>query len=207
MKDASPLRLEHENHISAEEIAARVQEIGGYLTEKFGNEEIVAITMMNGAKVFGTDLTRAIKNVNLLDDNMRVSSYESTSSKGEVQFHYDTSIDIRGRNILVIEDILDTGTTLSRVIPQLWERKPKSITLACMFEKPAKRKPGTEFNVDDLQVGMKIADKFILGYGLDWKDPDGISRYRNLPYVTVAEFTQRNGKDWVIPADLPNNVL
>lgn len=191
-----------ELNISAKDIAKRVAEIGLYLSAKFGDNEVVAITMMNGAKVFATDLTRAIKNVNLLDDNMRVSSYGSVDSTGEVQFHYDTSVDIKDRHILVIEDILDTGTTLSKVIPQLWERKPKSITIACMFEKPSKRKPDTDFKVDDLQIGMQIADKFILGYGLDWKDPNGISRYRNLPYVTVAKFTKKDGQDWVIPQPL-----
>jgi hypoxanthine phosphoribosyltransferase len=203
----SDVELQNNSYISADDIAARVGEIGSYLTEKFGDEEVVAITMMNGAKVFATDLTRAINNVNLLDDNMRVSSYESTESKGEVQFHYDSLINIKDRNVLLIEDILDTGTTLSRVIPQLWSRKPKSITVACMFEKPSKRQPGTDFKVDDLQIGMRIADKFILGYGLDWKDPDGISRYRNLPYVTVAKFVKIRGEDWVVPENLPDNVL
>ena len=192
-----------ENYISAEDIAAKVKEIGDYMTNKFGNEEVVAITMMNGAKVFATDLTRAIHNVNLLDDNMRVSSYRGSDSTGEVEYHYDTSIDIKGRHILVIEDILDTGSTLCKVIPQLWERNPKSITLACMFEKPSRRKPGTEFKVDDLQIGIQIADKFILGYGLDWKDQDGISRYRNLPFVTTAKFETINGRQWVLPEDIP----
>jgi len=197
--------LAKENLISAEDISQRVHELGMYLTAKFGDEEVVAITMMNGAKVFATDLTRAIKNVNLLDDNMRVSSYKSGSSTGEVSYHYDTTIDIKDRHVLVIEDILDTGTTLSQVMPQLWARNPKSITLACMFEKPVRRKHNTDFKVDDMQIGMQIADKFILGYGLDWKDPDGISRYRNLPYVTVATFVTKNDQDWVVPEILPTS--
>ena len=192
-----------DSYITAEVISQKVREMGDYLTRKFGDEEVVAVTMMNGAKVFATDLTRAIRNVNLLDDNMRVSSYQGGSTTGEVSYIYNTSVDIKGRHILVIEDILDTGTTLSKVIPQLWARKPKSITIACMFEKPARRRPDTDFKVDDLQIGMQIADKFILGYGLDWKDPDGISRYRNLPYVTVAKFVSRNGQDWVVPEMLP----
>lgn len=199
--------LGDETFISAYDIAARVQEMGDYFTAKYGDSEVVAITMMNGAKVFATDLTRSIQNINLLDDNMRVSSYNSDESSGSVSFHYDSSVQIKGKHVLLIEDILDTGTTLSHVIPQLWERQPLSITIACMFEKPSKRKKGTEFTVDDLQIGMRIADKFILGYGLDWKDPDGISRYRNLPYVTVAEFVQKNGTDWVVPSQLPNDIL
>jgi hypoxanthine phosphoribosyltransferase len=195
------MKLEgNENYISAEEIAARVIQLGSYYTSKFGNDEVVAITMMNGAKVFATDLIRAINNSNLLDDNMRVSSYVGDGSSGKVQFHYDISLDIKDRHVLLIEDILDTGTTLSCVLPELWARSPKSISLVCMFEKPAKRKPNTDFKVDDMQVGMQIADKFILGYGLDWKDPEGISRYRGLPYVTVAKFIERNGTNWVIPA-------
>jgi hypoxanthine phosphoribosyltransferase len=189
-----------ENYISAEDIASRVKELGQYYTKKFKNQEIVVITMMNGAKVFATDLIRAIDNPNLLDDNMRASSYVGQSSSGKVQFHYDISLDIKDRHVLLIEDILDTGTTLSNVLPELWARSPKSISLACMFEKPAKRKPNTEFRVDDMQIGMQIADKFILGYGLDWKDPDGISRYRGLPYITVAKFVQKAGSDWVVPA-------
>lgn len=191
-----------ENFISACDIAARVKELGKYYTKKFGKSEVVAITMMKGAKVFAADLTRAINNPNLLDDNMHVTSYEDNVSSGKVSFHYDTAIDISGRHILLIEDILDTGTTLSKVLPELWARKPASISLACMFEKPSRRKPGTEFHVDDIQIGMLIADKFILGYGLDWADPDGISRYRNLPYITVAKFIKRANKDWVVPATL-----
>lgn len=188
-----------ENYISADEIAARVKQMGAYYSVKYGTNEVVVITMMNGAKVFGTDLTRAIENPNLLDDNMRVASYEGTASGGEVRYHYESSLDLRDRDVLLIEDILDTGATLSRVIPQLWERKPKSLSLACMFEKPAKRLPKTDFTVDDMQIGMQIADKFILGYGLDWKDPDGISRYRNLPYITAAKLVKINGRDWVEP--------
>ncbi|MCA9347349.1 hypoxanthine phosphoribosyltransferase [Candidatus Saccharibacteria bacterium] len=200
------LRLEGgDNYISAAEISRRVNEIGSYLTKKFGDQEIVAITMMNGAKVFATDLTRAIKNPNILDDNLRVSSYNNTESTGEVKFHYDLSVDIRGHDILVIEDILDTGTTLSSVIPELWKSKPKSITLVCMFEKPSKRLPDTEIKVNELIIGMKIADKFILGYGLDWKDPNGLSRYRNLPFVTIAEFTKKDGIDWAKPKRSSNN--
>jgi hypoxanthine phosphoribosyltransferase len=143
-------------------------------------------------------LIRAIDNPNILDDNMHASSYAGDQSSGSVSFYYDISIDIEGRHVLLIEDILDTGTTLSNVVPQLWSRKPKSISLACMFEKPSKRKEATDFKVDDMQ----IADKFILGYGLDWKDPDGISRYRGLPYVTVAEFVKKDGADWVVPGQV-----
>jgi hypoxanthine phosphoribosyltransferase len=197
------LRLsDPESFISSEDIALRVKELGRYFTQKFGNKEIVAITMMNGAKVFATDLIRAIDNPNILDDNMHASSYVGDQSSGSVSFHYDISIDIEGRHVLLIEDILDTGTTLSNVVPQLWSRKPKSISLACMFEKPSKRKEATDFKVDDMQIGMQIADKFILGYGLDWKDPDGISRYRGLPYVTVAEFVTKDGADWVVPGQV-----
>lgn len=185
--------------ISAAEISIRVQEIGDYFSKKFGDSEVVAVTMMNGAKVFGTDLTRAIRNINLIDDNMRVSSYKGSESSGNVQFHYDVSVNITGKHILLIEDILDTGTTLSRVIPDLWERKPLTISVACMFEKPEKRLPGTDFRVDDLQIGMKIADKFILGYGLDWNDPNGIGRYRNLPFITTAKFVMKDGMEWVLP--------
>ena len=190
---------ESDNYISAEDISTRVKELGLYYTKKFGQNEIVAITMMNGAKMFGTDLIRAIDNPNLLDDNMRATSYLGNKSSGSVQFHYDISLDIKDRHVLLIEDILDTGTTLSSVIPELWKRSPKSISLACMFEKPAKRKPNTDFRVDDIQIGMQIADKFILGYGLDWKDPDGISRYRSLPFITVAKFVNKSGVEWVLP--------
>lgn len=173
------LHLEEDStYISAKDIANRVKELGRYFTKKYGEQELIAITMMNGAKVFATDLVRAIDNPNLLDDNMRVSSYHGSKSSGTVKYSYDISLDIKNKHVLLIEDILDTGTTLSNVIPDLWKRQPKTITLACMFEKPSKRKPGTQFKVDDTQIGMQIADKFILGYGLDWKDPDGISRYR-----------------------------
>lgn len=195
--------LGDDSYISAEDISTRVKELGEYYTNKFGNGEIVAITMMNGAKMFGTDLIRAIDNPNLLDDNMRATSYVGNKSSGSVKFHYDISLDIKDRHVLLIEDILDTGTTLSSVIPELWNRGPKSISLACMFEKPSKRKHGTEFRVDDIQIGMQIADKFILGYGLDWKDPNGISRYRSLPFVTVAKFVKKSGVDWVVPMDRP----
>lgn len=188
-----------ETNIPAKDIAARVKELGEYYTKKFGTGELVTITMMNGAKVFATDLIRSIDNPNILDDNMRVSSYEGSVSSGEIAIHHDLSIDIEGRHVLLIEDILDTGTTLSKVIPFLRSRRPASLSVVCMFEKPSRRLPGTEFDVDDLQIGMQIADEFILGYGLDWKDPDGISRYRGLPHVTIAKAVKKNGRDWVTP--------
>lgn len=163
-----------------EQIAQRVQEMGEEISRDYGEEEVVFISVLKGAMVFTADLIRCIQSPVILDA-MVASSYGSgTESSGEAKIKLDCSTDIRGKNIIVVDDIIDTGTTLMRLCQLLQERQPKSLKSCAFLDKPSRRK--VDFAAD--YVGYAIPDAFVIGYGLDY---DG--RYRDLPFVGVLKET------------------
>lgn len=160
--------------ITSEEIEIRTREIADEIKRDFGNEEIIMVGVLKGSFLFVADLCR------LLGDNVRVdfvqtSSYgNEKSSSGVVQIRKDLDVNIEGKNVLVVEDIIDTGLTLSHLV-QLWQtRRPKSLRVVTLLSKPEARTHA--MNVD--YVGFEIPNKFVVGYGLDHGE-----RYRNLPYI------------------------
>lgn len=162
--------------VSAEEITKRVQAIASEIASGM-NSDIMIVSLLRGSFVFTADLIRALHfcGVNPQVDFMTLASYGSgTSSSGNVQIIRDIVEDVRGREILIVDDILESGRTLSFARNLLKERGAGSIKIAVMLEKPGKRKVEIEADF----VGIKIPDKFVVGYGLDYAN-----YYRELPFI------------------------
>jgi hypoxanthine phosphoribosyltransferase len=165
-----------ETFISEEKIKQRVAELGKQITEDFAGEEIVVVGVLNGAFMFCADLIRQI-NLPITLEFLAVSSYgDATTSSGEVKINMDLKREIAGKNVLIVEDIVDTGLTLSTLLEIMKVRKPKSLKLASLLHKPAKQTH--EVPIDYL--AFEIEDKFVIGYGLDYA-----GKYRELPYIGV----------------------
>ncbi len=156
----------------------RVQELGAQISKDYAGKTILMCGILKGAVTFYTDLARAI-DAPVLFDFMSCSSYGSGStSSGAVMVRKDLDTDIRGKDVLVVEDIIDTGITLSHLVPLLKKRGANSVKLATLLSKPARRQ--VDISVD--YNGFEIPDAFVVGYGLDY---DG--RYRNLPYIGILK--------------------
>ena len=156
----------------------RVQELGAQISKDYAGKTILMCGILKGAVTFYTDLARAI-HTPVLFDFMSCSSYGSGStSSGAVMVRKDLDTDIRGKDVLVVEDIIDTGITLSHLVPLLKKRGANSVKLATLLSKPARRQ--VDIPVD--YNGFEIPDAFVVGYGLDC---DG--RYRNLPYIGILK--------------------
>lgn len=163
--------------ISKDQIAKRVRELGEMISRDYAGQEITIVPLLSGAFMFAADLVREIT-VPVDIQFMAVSSYEGTESTGEVKIKYDLKRAVAGRHILLVEDIVDTGTTLKTVVEIMRTRQPASLKLASLLYKPARNIHPV--NIDYL--GFEIEDKFVIGYGLDF---DG--RYRELPYIGVYQ--------------------
>ena len=161
---------------SAEEIKDKVKELASQIEKDYAGEELLVVGILKGASVFCADLIREI-NLDVRMDFMVVSSYgTSTDSSGTVKIIKD--VDIENKNVLIVEDIIDSGLTLSSLVAALKTRKPKSLRLCTLLDKPERRT--SDIKVD--YVGYVIEDKFIVGYGIDYAE-----KYRNLPYIGIVE--------------------
>jgi len=162
--------------LSGEEVQARVAELGAQLAADYEGREPVLVSVLKGSIIFLADLVRAMP-IPLSIDLMEVSSYgTSTESSGQVRILKDLSTSIEGREVIVVEDIIDTGLTLNYLLRYLHDKGPASIRICCLLDKPARRLAPIEIDYR----GFTIADRFVIGYGLDYGE-----RYRNLPYVGV----------------------
>lgn len=163
--------------ISTEAIAARVREMGQEIRKSYGaDSELTVVGVLKGSFIFMADLVRAIEGP-LKCDFLGLSSYGSaTESSGVVAITKDLGDPVEDRDVLIIEDIIDTGLTMAYLLENLRTRHPRSVRIASLLSKPARRK--VEVHIDYL--GFTIEDRFVVGYGLDY---DG--RYRNLPYIGV----------------------
>ena len=163
---------------SEEQLKNRVQEIARQITADYQGKEIMLISVLRGSFVFMADLCRAIDLPCTLDF-MAVSSYgKGTKSSGQVQITKDLSEDITDRHIIVVEDILDSGNTLSYLLKILENRHPASIRLCTLLDKPDRRVKPVEVHYS----GFTIPDAFVVGYGLDYAE-----KYRNLPYIGILK--------------------
>lgn len=160
-----------------ERIAARVKALGEEIAADYAGREPHLVTILKGAIPFLADLTRAM-DCPLSLDVMAVASYAGERSSGAVRLSKDLDEPIAGRHVLVVEDIVDTGLTLSYVLRVLQQRGPASIKVATLLDKPSRRATAIEADY----VGFTIEDAFVVGYGLDWNQ-----RYRNLPYLGVLK--------------------
>ena len=163
---------------SEEELKNRVAELAAMIEKDYAGKEIMLIGVLRGSFVFMADLCRAIDLPCTLDF-MSVSSYgKGTTSNGQVQITKDLSEDISGRHVIVIEDILDSGNTLSYLLKMLHNRNPASIRLCTLLDKPDRRVKQVEVHYS----GFTIPDAFVVGYGLDYAE-----KYRNLPYIGILK--------------------
>ena len=165
--------------ISEEDVAKKIAEMGAQISKDYEGESVYLLCILKGGVFFTTELAKHIT-VPLNIDFMSVSSYGGeTTSSGIVRIVKDLDTPIEGKNVLIAEDIIDTGRTLAYLMEHLKQRKPKSLKLCTLLDKPDRR-------VSDVKVdytGFEIPDEFVVGYGLDYDQ-----RYRNLPYVGVIEF-------------------
>ena len=161
-----------------EELHHRIQDLGAQITADYAGKQPMLISVLRGSYIFMADLTRAI-HLPLTVDFMAVSSYGAgTVSSGQVEIKKDLSDSIEGRDLIIVEDILDSGNTLYYLMDVLRARRPASIRICTLMDKPDRRtKPITAD-----YVGFTIPDAFIVGYGLDYDE-----KYRNLPYVGVLK--------------------
>ncbi|HEX9609306.1 MAG TPA: hypoxanthine phosphoribosyltransferase [Candidatus Limnocylindria bacterium] len=164
--------------LDADTIAARVAELGAQLSVDYAERNPVLLSVLKGAVVFLADLMRSMDIPSSID-LMELSSYGAgTETSGQVRILKDLSSSIEGRDVVVVEDIIDTGLTLNYLLRYLAERAPASIRVCCLLDKPARR-------LADLEIdyrGFTIPDRFVVGYGLDFNE-----RYRNLPYIGVLK--------------------
>jgi hypoxanthine phosphoribosyltransferase len=161
--------------ISQEQLARRVKSLAREIEGDFRGRELVVVSLLNGTVMFLADLIRHL-NLPLRLDFIGVSSYGLGTQSGELTFTKELRIDVRGRDVLLVDDILDTGKTMTRVIPKLEVLKPRRIRTCVLLDKAMRRTHQIEADY----VGFEIPDYFVIGYGLDFAE-----RYRNLPFVGV----------------------
>ena len=165
--------------ISEKDIAKRIVELGAQISADYQGESVFMLCVLKGGVYFTTELSKRMS-VPVSLDFMAVSSYGmETESSGVVKIIKDLDESIEGKNVLVVEDIIDSGRTLSLLLENLRQRKPKSLKLCTLLNKPARSV--TDIQVD--YVGYEIPDEFVVGYGMDYAQ-----KYRNLPYIGVVEF-------------------
>ncbi len=163
--------------ISQEELEKKVQEIGDSITKEFKGEELTAICILKGSCMYFADLVRSI-DLDIQCEFFGVSSYGSgTSSSGEVKTTLDLTVPLEGKNVLLVEDIVDTGLTMNFLKKNINSRMPKRLMTTSLLFKPAALK--TDCTID--YVGFEIENRFVVGYGLDYQ-----GYYRNLPYVAQS---------------------
>ena len=163
--------------IDEKALATRIAEIGAAITKEYAGREVILVPVLKGSFMFAADLARAIDlptNIEFLG----LQSYAGTKSTGVVQITSDLTRSVENKDVIIIEDIVDTGLTMTYLLDNLRTRKPRTLKIASLLHKPARSK----VHVDIDYLGFTIEDVFVIGYGLDY---DG--RYRNLPYVGVLE--------------------
>ena len=161
--------------LTQDEISNRVRELGESITADYKDKNLLLLGVLKGSVVFMSDLMRAV-NLPLCIDFIAVSSYRDKSAPGEIRFLKDTSIPLENFDVLITEDILDSGLTLAYTMDILRNRNTRSVEICALLDKPERRKA----EVHARYIGFTIPDEFVVGYGLDYAE-----RYRNLPFVGV----------------------
>jgi len=165
--------------ITEEELKTRIRELGEELTKEYEGKDPVVVGVLKGVVIFYADMIRELK-VPCQMDFMWISSYAGTSTTGNMVVRKDVSADIKGRHVLILEDIYDTGNSLDFVVKHLQSKEPASLKICTLLDKPARRKPGITLKAD--YTGFVVPNEFVVGYGLDYNE-----HYRNLPYVGVLK--------------------
>ena len=165
--------------LTEEQIQQRIKELGEELSREYADKFPVVVVVLKGVVVFYADMIRQIT-VPCQLDFMTISSYKGTESTGTTVVKSDVTADIKGRHVLILEDIYDTGNSLNFTYQHLLQKEPASIKICTLLDKPERRKPGITLKPD--YVGFTIEDAFVVGYGLDYNE-----KYRNLPYVGILK--------------------
>ena len=165
--------------VTEEQIKARIRELGTELMRDYGDKNPVFIGVLKGVVVFYADMIRAFDAPCQLDF-MWISSYQGTQSTGNMLVRQDVTTDLKGRHVVILEDILDTGRSLKFVVEHLKAKGAASVRVCTLLDKPEGRVPGYEIQAD--YVGFSIPNAFVIGYGLDYDE-----QYRNLPYVGILK--------------------
>ncbi len=161
--------------VSSQDIQKRIEELGAQISKDYAGQSLVVIGVLKGAFPFMAALIKHIT-VPVVIDFVAVSSYEGTSSTGVVRFQKDVEEPLTGRNVLVVEDIVDTGLTLHYLMNTLQVRDPKSLEICCLVDKPARRK----IEITSKYIGFTIPDRFIVGFGMDYEE-----HYRSLDFIGI----------------------
>lgn len=165
--------------LTEEQIHSRIRELGEELSREYADKNPVVVGVLKGVVVFYADMIRQLK-VPCQLDFMWISSYAGTSSSGKMLVRQDVTANIKGRHVLILEDIFDTGNSLDFTVKHLLEKEPASLKICTLLDKPERRKPGVTLKAD--YTGFTIPNEFVVGYGLDYNE-----KYRNLPYVGILK--------------------
>ena len=165
--------------LTQEQIQSKVKELSAILSQEYKGKDPVFVGVMKGVVLFFSDM---VKNINIpcQIDFMWISSYAGTNSTGTMQVRRDVSADLKGRHVVILEDIFDTGNSLNFTVKHLLEKEPASLKVCTLLDKPGRRNPEVTLQAD--YVGFEIPDAFVVGYGLDYNE-----YYRNLPYIGVLK--------------------
>ena len=165
--------------LTEEQIKARIDELGKALSAEYAGKDPVVVGVLKGVVVFYSDMIRKIT-VPCQTDFMWISSYEGSNSTGQMVVKRDVSCDIKGRHVLILEDIYDTGNSLDYTVKHLLAKEPASVKVCTLLDKPERRNPNITLKPD--YIGFTIPNEFVVGYGLDFNE-----NYRNLPYVGILK--------------------
>ncbi len=165
--------------ITQEQLQERICQLGKELTKEYEGKNPIVVGVLKGVVVFYADIIRQIK-THCQMDFMWISSYQGTTTTDTMVVRQDISANIEGRHVLILEDIFDTGNSLSFVRDHLLSKNPASVKICTLLDKPSRRNPGITLKAD--YVGFEVPNAFVVGYGLDYNE-----RYRNLPYVGILK--------------------
>ncbi len=165
--------------LSEEQIRTRIKELGQELSREYAGKNPIFVGVLKGVVVFFADMVREIS-VPCQFDFMWISSYTGTDSTGKMQVRRDVSADLKGRHVVILEDIFDTGNSLNFVYNHLLSKEPASVKICTLLDKPERRNPTVTLKAD--YVGFTIPNAFVVGYGLDYNE-----YYRNLPFVGILK--------------------
>ncbi len=168
--------------ISESDINKRINEIAGLISNEYKGGSITLICVLKGGVVFMTDIAKRIKDVSVEFDFIDISSYGNGTTSGMIRINKDLENTIEGKDVILIEDIIDTGRTLSLLVNHLKSQSPKSLKVCTLLDKPDRR---LVFDVIPEYVGFVIPDEFVVGFGLDYAQ-----KYRNLPFIGVMHFSE-----------------
>ena len=165
--------------LTEEQIASKVKELAKQISEDYAGKDPVFIGVLKGVVIFFADMVRSI-DIPCQIDFMSISSYSGTNTTGRTEIRKDVSVDIRGRHVVILEDIFDTGTSLTFTVNHLLNKEPASLKVCTFLDKPERRRPGVTLQPE--YVGYTIPNEFVVGYGLDYNE-----HFRNLPYIGILK--------------------